>query len=166
MIRMSDWSKQSWKITLTLMLWEMGTSSVRVVFITVSKLAICNLTLTTFSLCHSILLHKLLDFMRTLKLPTHKIKLVSFWKPFNQSNPELLHQQDKVAKKSLRKLQFTFKRGLLLHGSLKTFTKNIPLFMRKVWTLSWSRNLLDTTNFFNWWLRQSRMLKKLSKVWS
>ena len=131
------------------MSWETGINSVKVVFITALKQEISNLMSTIFNLYLSILLLKHLDFTKTLKLPTHKMKLVFFFKRFNQSNQELLHQLVKVVKRLLNKLQSLFKKELLHHGLFKTFTKSIQHFMRKVWTLSWFKNLSGTINFFN-----------------
>lgn len=164
MIKMSDWSTLFWKITLTMKWWETVVSSVKVVFITVLRQEISSLTLITFNHCLSILLLKLSDFMKMLKSQTLKMKLVFFLKRFNQFNQEPHHQQAKVVKKLLRKLPFLFKKELLNHGLWKIFTKSIQLFMKKVWTLFWFKNLSDTTNFFNWWLRHWRTLRKPSKV--
>jgi len=136
------------------MLWETEINSVKVVFITVLKLATSNLILITSNHCLSILLHRHLDFMKTLKLQTLKTKLVSFFKPFNQFSQELHHHLVKVVRKLFKKLLYLLKKEHLNPGLFKTFTKNIQHFMKKVWIQSWFKNWSDTTNFFNWWLKQ------------
>ncbi len=147
------------------MLWETVISLVKVGSITVSKLVIFNLTSITSSLYHSTPHLKHLDFTKMHKLQTRRMKPDSCSKPFNLSNQEQLLQPVRVEKKSLNKSHCMWKRELLLHGLLKTFTKSIPHCMRKVWIQSWYKSWSGTINFLNLWLKRWKMPKRLSKVW-
>ncbi len=147
MIKMLDWLLQLLRFTSMKELYQKDLPFQDLVFISNQQQIHLSNTLNTSKNYLWILHHRLLDYMITLKLQTHKTKHMKCFRPFFQFNQKLELDQENQEKKWFHRLPHLSNQRHLKSSHFMKFRKNIQPVTKSQWIQYWCKKYSDTINF-------------------